>query len=318
MVVAQIYGYNLSVRRRKLASVSGIIEILKSYGGPLGLLVILVLGVVLGIGKKDQYAVQSLSNNISSFLCWTSVVAGVLSFWPQIFLNWYRQSIIGLSIDGQVYNLLSLIASLLFHCTLYFNPQIRFSYGETNDGLKKEILLAMIAITAMLVVLCQCYVYPRGSQKMSRSCLWVIWVLTVLSFVVGLISSSYLLLLSFITPWIYYLHVVLSILKYAPQLHLNYCRKSASGFAIWGVLFDLLRLEMDVFQMCFQRDIVVKRPFELVLSLLMASMDILLLLQYNHYVWSQKPKISSDERLVLIELRCQDKLPYNFKRKDFS
>lgn len=212
----------------------------------------LVLGVVVGLllpANQPGWGART-----SEVLGWTYFFAWSVSFYPQVFLNIRRRSVVGLSLDYQILNAFGFACYFLFNALLFWSPGIRTAYRQSHHGQDSavrlnDVVFAGHAFLITLITLAQIgfyYDYPplAGADRMLR-----VAVLTALglvgTFMVGaaLYISAYeeqccLSWLTFLTI-IAEVKVIISVVKYCPQVWMNYKRKSTAGWTIYNVLLDL-------------------------------------------------------------------------------
>ena len=94
---------------------------------------------------------------------------------------------------------------------------------------------------ATLITIVQCFVYHRGSQRLSVWCMVVLaLLLTTIAVVGGLTwqgASPSLTTLEFLL-FLSYVKLAISVMKYSPQVLLNCRRRSTAGWTIHNVLLD--------------------------------------------------------------------------------
>lgn len=151
------------------------------------------------------------------FLLWT------LFYYPQVYQNWKRRSVIGLSFDYLSLNLTGHFCFLLFNVAMYYNSDIQKSYHKLHPRgelpvKQQDVYFSVHAVTMNLVLVLQCLLLDRGDQRIGLSmglALLGIWI----SICSGLIAAvmqrvhylSYLYYLS-------YIKVGTTPVKYAPQV----------------------------------------------------------------------------------------------------
>ena len=116
------------------------------------------------------------------FLSWT------VSFFPQIYENWRRKSVVGFSFDMLAYFLLSYVTYMIYNVTVYFKPNVLGDLTEDNPVKLTDVVFSLVAFICTSFQGIQCLMYDRGSQEIHRStvvlcicCLFALVVLTVLS-----------------------------------------------------------------------------------------------------------------------------------------
>ena len=107
---------------------------------------------------------------------------------------------------------------------------------QTND-----VFFALHAVLATLITIVQCFIYHRGSQRLSLWCIAMLALLLVTIAVVGGLTwqgvSPSLTALEFLL-FLSYVKLAISVMKYSPQVWLNFRRKSTAGWTIHNVLLD--------------------------------------------------------------------------------
>lgn len=185
------------------------------------------------------------------FICWS------VSFYPQIFDNWRRKSVVGLNFDFLALNITGFIAYSVFSVGLRFMQEVKVEYHslhptgvipvEIND-----VVFAVHAVFATALTIGQCFCYERGDQVVSKytaSALTVAWsgaAIFLLITSVGLNKT---------TPWLTFLYfcsyvkLAVTLTKYIPQVWYNYKRKSTKGWSIGTVLTDFIGGLFSIMQM---------------------------------------------------------------------
>src|SRR3990167_10876892 len=107
---------------------------------------------------------------MSWFLSALSVVCGITyfiawsaSFYPQVYLNWKRKSVVGFSFDYLNYNMLGFTCYTIYNCGLFFGPMIQREY-EDKFGTSQPIQPSDVLFTCHALLLCsvqcsQCFIY---------------------------------------------------------------------------------------------------------------------------------------------------------------
>ncbi|EQC42219.1 hypothetical protein SDRG_01057 [Saprolegnia diclina VS20] len=270
---------------------------LAPYGAPLGLAIILGVGLGLGFALDANANVPSPYNRISSVIGWMYFASWSLTFWPQIFVNWRRQSVVGMAIDFQVYNVPGFVGYAIYNACFYWNTSVQDDYkalhgGHQNNVQINDVFFAIHALAATLITLYQCAVYDRGTQGVSTTC----WVLTSVSIgvcavfyalVVVFPHSEYFTLLNFLYL-LSYIKLGVTLIKYTPQVYLNYTRESTDGYSIWGVLYDVLGGLLSIGQTLMDSattddwSAITGNPVKFALGLVVVFYDLVFMTQ--HYV----------------------------------
>ncbi|KAI8333441.1 PQ loop repeat-domain-containing protein [Chlamydoabsidia padenii] len=179
---------------------------------------------------------------ISSIIGWTYFLSWSFSFYPQTILNFRRKSVQGLSIDFLYYNVFGFLCYSIFNLAFFFSKEIQEEYRHRhgdNDNLVRanDVLFAVHAFLISSLTLWQTFIY-KSDQKLSFPARLVL--LTFIVFTMAAIGTVY----EGYTKWIdvlyflSYIKLVISFIKYIPQLWMNYRRKSTIGWSIHNILLD--------------------------------------------------------------------------------
>lgn len=112
-----------------------------------------------------------------------------------------------------------------------------------------DVGYAMHALLATVITLLQCYIFDSGGNSVSVAAKGIIaaYVFTVLSSFV-LVSFGTLHWLDFLYV-LSYIKLSTNLIKYFPQVYINYKRQSTEGFAIMNRLLDLVGGLLSILQM---------------------------------------------------------------------
>lgn len=191
-------------------------------------------------------------------LGWICTTAWSLSFYPQVFINWKRKSVVGLSFDFIAFNFVGFLVYSVYIISLLWIPSIKAqndaSHADNNDSVHlADAVFSLHALLLVVITLFQCIIYERGDQKVSESTRVILVVLAIVV-VVSLIvpaatsgKSSWTWLRS--VNALSYIKVVVTVLKYWPQVLLNYRRKSTQGWSVHNVILDFIGGWVSLIQM---------------------------------------------------------------------
>lgn len=221
----------------------------------LGIASIALVGVFLGIFLQSNSKLEYPFNIFSSVLGWTYFICWSVSFYPQLYLNYHRKSVIGFSFDFGVYNLIGFTCYSIYNAAFYYNHYIQEEYqkrheGHTNAVASNDVFFAIHAAVITSITLYQCTIYERGHQVVSVPCKCITCGI--------LIFTTLLSVLCYTTSILQMLDVLyllgsiklgISLIKYLPQVHLNYKRKSTVGWTIWNVLLDFSGGTLSILQL---------------------------------------------------------------------
>ena len=235
--------------RRFQSTIAHILVDEEGTGWPVvyGLLALLITGSILGaILPKDaslppRYRTVSAAIGYTYFMCWS------VSFYPQAISNYRRKTTVGLSPDFCGLNVLGFACYATYNCAMFWSSTIEREYHQ-RYGEKAQISVqsndvafAVHAFCLASLTLGQIGYYNRfrGTQRPSKMNLLImiaIGALAILFPILVLTVESiqwldYLYLLS-------YVKVFISVIKYVPQVILNYQRQSTVGWSIWNIILD--------------------------------------------------------------------------------
>ncbi|KAK8161546.1 PQ loop repeat-domain-containing protein [Phyllosticta citrichinensis] len=198
-----------------------------------------------------------MAQALSRVLGWTYFLCWSLSFYPQPILNWRRRSTRGFGIDFPTLNVLGFAAYTLSTGAMLFSPTIRAQYAYRYPSAPEstvrvnDFVFALHAAIVCIIIYTQFWVWGfevDKDQKISRTSLGIFWGnllgVTVIVFLVltrgkdggndpggwAWIDTIYAL---------GYVKLVVTIVKYIPQVWINYKRKSTVGWSIDTILLDI-------------------------------------------------------------------------------
>ena len=176
---------------------------------------------------------------LSNVLGWSYFTAWTVSFYPQVLLNWERKSVKGLSFDYVVMNLIGYAAYATYTCAFFFSPSLR---AKGTDLVRlNDVFFCLHALLLCSVMAIQLCIYDRGQQRVSM------FVAIVASIVVAAMFTFLILVLVGACSdctWLNFLYALsyvklaITLLKYCPQVWLNFRRKSTEGWIIDNVILD--------------------------------------------------------------------------------
>lgn len=250
------------------------------------------------MGERSQ-GLSSLSAVIgwTYFACWTA------SFYPQAISNCRRRSVVGMSLDFQLFNLLGYLCYSIYTCTLIWNKTIRDEYSDvfaSNLVTLPDCFFALHGLAQTAFQIGQCFVFERGGQRLSLWSMIPVFTVVLVSLCFALVmilrggSSGPTLthgipLFSWLC-WIYWISLIklgVTILKYVPQVKLNYDNKSTVGWSIGNVLLDFVGGALSITQLILDGATlgwsgVVGDPIKFALGFVSMVFDAIFMVQ--HYV----------------------------------
>lgn len=286
----------------------------------------LVIGTAIGwwapVQGEPCSGLPPAIERLSTIIGWVYFAAWSISFYPQVWLNFGRKSVVGMSLDFQVLNMVGFLCYAIYNSALYWNPTVRQEYALEHGGAMpavhaNDVFFAIHAAALTAVTLFQCFIHDRGGQVPSRLSLiaagTVVVAATAYGTVVAIVGEcvsgdcdqkwwwKYLSLLS----WLYFLSFVklgISLVKYIPQVVLNYKRKSTIGWNIWNVLLDFEGGTLSLAQLLMDSGVtkdwspVTGNPVKFGLGFTSMFFDVIFMTQ--HYVLYRQPKDAAAPQLA--------------------
>lgn len=225
---------------------------------------------------------------------WIYFVAWSVSFYPQIYENYKRKSVVGLNFDFLALNLIGFALYSFFNIGLYAIPEIEQEYfNRYPKGLNpvqiNDIVFAIHATIVTIATIAQCFIYERQDQRVSKTAIGIMSFFALFLFIsVILAATSVIHWLDFLF-FCSYVKLTITLIKYIPQAYLNYKRKSTVGWSIGNIFLDFTGGSLSMLQMIvlsYNYDDWVSifgDPTKFGLGLFSVAFDIFFILQ--HYVF---------------------------------
>ncbi|XP_042590519.1 cystinosin-like isoform X2 [Cyprinus carpio] len=194
---------------------------------------------------------------INQIIGWIYFVAWSVSFYPQAYENWKRRSVVGLSFDFLALNLTGFFAYSVFNIGLFWVPYIQEEFLKKDPkGVipvdANDVFFSLHALLLTLIYVCQCAIYERGGQKVSKVAIGLLvigWTFAFVSLFVAVAQKiSWLDYLYYFS----YIKLGVTLVKYIPQAYMNYRRQSTEGWSIGNVLLDFTGGSFSLLQMLLQ------------------------------------------------------------------
>ena len=219
---------------------------------------------------------HAVANAIVSVTGVLYFAAWSISFYPQVILNFQRKRTTGLSPDYVYINPLGFLALTIWSWGVYYNPLAKQQYRDRHDGhsaqvSKSDLAFSLHALVISLITLVQVWYYgsrgprrrrsksiasdmtdesePLISRTISKDDLIPldpvipskptqlgIYVLAIGAFVSAIMVWARKIQL---LDWLYVMSsykLVISLIKYIPQVILNWRLRSVEGFAIGNIV----------------------------------------------------------------------------------
>ena len=236
----------------------GVVHLTTAQVIVVGSIAMIGFGLLLGLTVTPPTRDPAPWDRISSVIGWWYFNAWAVSFLPQLYLNYRRHSVIGQSFDYVALNVLGFLCYSIYNVSFYFvhavQEQYRDRFGDENTVDPNDVGFAVYSLISCLVNSYQIYSYDRGSQVISRYTVVAIAVVAVtfLLWLILLVSGVHTTHVFNTLDILYGLSIIklgVSIVKYLPQIYLNYSRRCTVGWNIWNVLLDFTGGSLSVVQM---------------------------------------------------------------------
>ncbi|KAF9112641.1 hypothetical protein BGX27_003029 [Mortierella sp. AM989] len=193
---------------------------------------------------------------VSYIIGWVYFIAWSASFYPQAILNYRRKSVQGLSMDFIYLNVIGFLCYSIFNLAFFFSSDIQEEYRHRNDGQENlvranDVFFALHALILSTFTLVQTWVYKSDpNQRVSLLARIFIFVsILVTSYLVGQVlwgkTKEWIDILYFLS----YVKLVISFVKYCPQVYINWVAKSTVGWSIHNILLDFTGGTLSISQL---------------------------------------------------------------------
>ncbi|XP_050401980.1 cystinosin isoform X2 [Patella vulgata] len=223
--------------------------------------------VILGINStstelqdlKDVYVRIDVYHStmlvvINSVIGWIYFVAWSVSFYPQVYSNFKRKSVIGLNFDYLTYNILGFLAYGFFNVGMFWLPSIKNEYANDhprgiNPVQLNDVIFTIHAVFITIITISQCFIYERDDQKISKICKVLVGIAILFSVVTLFVAVGGKITWLTYLYYFSYIKLGVTLIKYVPQAYMNYTRKSTDGWSIGNVLLDCTGGSLSLLQM---------------------------------------------------------------------
>ncbi|KAH8672797.1 PQ loop repeat-domain-containing protein [Tricladium varicosporioides] len=252
---------------------------------------------------------------VSALFGWVYTFCWSLSFYPQPILNFRRRSTSGTTIDFPSINTIGFLAYFTYTTAFLYSPEIRQQYAQRNHGHVatvqfNDFAFAGHALVISTITLSQFFLPIWGFEKrgrrdpgarISRGIMGVI----VGSFV-GVATVAIIVIARHDedarTGWAWidvmyatsYVKLFITLVKYMPQVLINYRNRSTKGWSIAQILLDFVGGVLSVLQLAIDSyeegdwSGITGNPVKLALGNVSIFFDIIFIIQ--HYCLYNKPK----------------------------
>ena len=177
---------------------------------------------------------------MSSILGWGYFLIWSLSFYPQVWINYKFESCEGLSIEYALLN----PSGYLFYTIYSLQGTVDEEIGDTGEIETNDLIFAVHGFFLSSFIFSQALIYPRGKLQ-SKISWWVIillvleWLLVLILFGIEIYDPTLISQSWSTIRMCGYAKALITLVKYMPQVYLNYKRKSTVGWSLANVFMDL-------------------------------------------------------------------------------
>ncbi|KFB42342.1 AGAP013268-PA-like protein [Anopheles sinensis] len=241
---------------------------------------------------------------LSMLIGWTYTVCWTIGDYFQAWTSFKRKSVVGLSFDFLHLNVVGNCCYATFNVLLFWNNHIEVKYFNRhpfglNPVIANDVAYAVHAVFGNVVLIVQCYIYQSDGNVVSLP------VKALMSGYVILVAVFCALALDRQLHWLDFLYMLsyvklsTNLVKYIPQVFMNYRRKSTEGFAISNRLLDLAGGLLSLLQMvlnCWNYDdwqSIVGSPVKFGLGFVSIFFDVVFMVQ--HYIcYNNRKEVRKD------------------------
>eukprot|EP00340_Litonotus_pictus_P005080 CAMPEP_0170520324 /NCGR_PEP_ID=MMETSP0209-20121228/5591_1 /TAXON_ID=665100 ORGANISM="Litonotus pictus, Strain P1" /NCGR_SAMPLE_ID=MMETSP0209 /ASSEMBLY_ACC=CAM_ASM_000301 /LENGTH=285 /DNA_ID=CAMNT_0010806547 /DNA_START=51 /DNA_END=908 /DNA_ORIENTATION=+ len=261
-------------------------------------------------GGKDGWCVFSEVIGWIYFAAWSS------SFYGQVYENWKNKSVKGLSFDFQVLNFTGFLGYSIYNVWGYTDSGIGVDGVKIQDVLFSCHALLLTGVTVGQVI----FYYDKNDpdQKVTQTAISITVCIWWGFFIIILIEQ----ILKMYDPYdhkgktfafnsiIYlgFMKAIVSLIKYMPQVRMNYVRKSTKGWSIFNIIMDLagglFSLVQNLIDTIFECGTVISHNETFLLNIVKYAIsviaiffDIIFIIQ--HYcLYKQSPEEAKMDKLI--------------------
>ncbi|KAF4987024.1 hypothetical protein FDECE_15641 [Fusarium decemcellulare] len=258
---------------------------------------------------------------LSGVFGWVYFLAWSASFYPQALLNFRRRSTSGTTVDFPFINVLGFLAYFCSNVAFYYSPEIRAQYAARHHGLEptvqfNDITFALHALVLSTITTSQ-YLFssvwdfaPNSGNRPSR------FILGVAAGCITGVFLTYVIVAASpgndpLYDWVAldivyavgYVKLIVTLIKYTPQIVANYNNKSTEGWSISQILLDVtggvLSVSQQAIDSYLQRDWsgITGNPVKFALGNISMIYDSIFIAQ--HYVIYRKPQPTVENQRLL-------------------
>ena len=184
-------------------------------------------------------------NILSQVFGWTYFILWTIAFYPQIYLNWKKKSIKGLSFDCVALNLCGYIAYSIYNCCFLWSDEIHKEYFKLHASSTQipvainDAVFALHGFFFIFVVVLQIFIYGSEGQSMTMPTIVGLAIGSVSVIVVTIVAACGKIMWIYVLYYLSICKFVITVVKFSPQVYMNWKNKNTKGWAIEQVFPDL-------------------------------------------------------------------------------
>ncbi|XP_043249558.1 cystinosin homolog isoform X1 [Colletes gigas] len=245
---------------------------------------------------------------ISAVVGWIYFLAWSVSFYPQMYINYKRKSVIGLNFDYLSLNLIGFIMYALFNCGLFWISDVEIEYFRRHPkGLNpvqvNDIFFALHAVTATVITIFQCFIYETGTQRVSTTARIIHGIFAIIVLCTIILAAVHILHWLDFLYYCSYIKLCITLIKYIPQAFYNYKRKSTVGWSIGNIFLDFTGGIFSMLQMILNAynyddwESIFGDPSKFGLGFFSVAFDIFFIVQHYIFYRQDTQNATSNETL---------------------
>lgn len=184
-----------------------------------------------GLFVKIIVANSSTIILVSFVIGWIYFAAWSISFYPQLWENWKRKSVVGLNFDFLSLNLIGHTLYAIFNTSMFWSPYVQEEYmrrfpKSVNPVELNDVFFSIHASIITFITILQCVFYERGDQRVSKTAKSIIGLYFVILIIFIILTTLDVVHILDLLNTCSYIKLSITLIKYIPQAVMNYQRKS--------------------------------------------------------------------------------------------
>jgi len=185
---------------------------------------------------------------------WAYALCWAFAYYPQVYKNWRRKSVVGFSTDFVLLNLFGYGMYVIFNSCMFWSKEIQQEYFQTHHThqmpvLINDVIIAIHNFTLTCVQVVQIFLYRARGNSPSKPCIGILilWLVIIVILIILRVANLYNWLV--LVTALGYFKMIASASKYIPQALINFRLKAIIGFSMEYVFLDLSGATLSMIQM---------------------------------------------------------------------